>query len=518
MYKVGAAKTDITYFRKGIVMLGYGKPAHKIKGVETQIYSRAVIIENQGKKICFVNVELGFCTIYLKHGVIQKLQSEFPQLGLNDSNVMITAQHTHSAPGGFGQHFFYNIPAPGFKKGVWEHLRNGIVQSIVLAHVKMKPAHIKIGFGEFNENEEVAFNRSLEAYNANPEIKHKLKKEEWHLACDRDMKLLQFEDEQGKIIANINWFGTHCTSLSNDKYKICSDNKGYAATFFEQYYKELNQDESTICIFAQDACGDVSPNFIYDVRKLWTRGKFKNDYESAKYTGDLQYAKAKSIATELNKNKNLEGRIESIQTYVEFTDIICDPEFTNGEKDCRTSPGSVGISFLEGTVEGPGMLKPVGTFLKKALAVHKKKELKSLKDENTKQEIKDYIELKYKTQSPKDIIIETSKGQFAWLDSGGDIPIPGAIEKIIANIKIAERANKAETKPWIISRLPLQIFVLGNIAIIGIPLEITTVAGRRLRKTLKEGLATYGINHTFALCQCLCRICHYARGIYATTL
>ncbi len=495
MFNVGAAKTDITYFRYGYTMLGYGRPFHRAKGIESQLHSRAVIIKNEGKKICFVNIEVGFCTIYLKQGVVQKLKSEFPQLGLDDSNIMITAQHTHCSPAGYGQHFVYNIPAPGFKKELWAHMRNGIVQSIVMAHVKLKPAKLKMGTGIFDEKEEVAFNRSLDAYNENKEIKQKLKKEEWHLACDRDMKMLQFEDENGRIIANINWFGTHCTSVSNDQYKICADNKGYASEYFERYYQEKYKDENTICIFAQDACGDVSPNYLWDVRKQWTRGKYKDDYKSAQYTGDLQYQKARSISEGIKSINNFSNRIESFQSYIEFSNIICDPEFTDGEKNKRTSGACLGVSFLEGTVEGPGAIKPVGTFLRVALDIHKKNEVKWMDDENRSKEFRDYLRLKHDTQNPKHIAIEGNTGKFVWLDHGGQIPIPGILEKSITFIKDAVKKNKTKALPWLISRLPLQFFILGNIAIVGFPLELTTMSGRRLRKTLKDGLQSHGIDH-----------------------
>ncbi len=493
MYKVGAARTDITLFCKDVVMLGYGRPFHKIKDVETPIHSRTIIIESQGKKICFVNLEVGFCTIYLKNGVVEKLKRDFPEFGLDDSNVMITAQHTHSAPGGFGQHFTYNIPTPGFRKDVWKHFRDGIVQSIITAHIKMKPAKIKFDTGFFDEKDEIAFNRSLDAYNTNPEVKKKLKKEDWHLACDREMKLMNFENEKGRVIASLNWFGIHCTSVSNDKYKICADNKGYASTYMEEHFENLYGDENTVCIFAQDACADVSPNFIFDIRKQWTRGKYKDDYESAKFNGDLQFQKARSISDSIKKSKNLPERLEYIQTYVDFSSMICDPEFTNGQKDCRTSGACLGVSFLEGTVEGPGLAKPFGVFLKTALDIHKKNELKWATEENRPESFKEYIRLKYETQSPKHIAIEAGKGKFAWLDHGGQIPIPGIIEKTIDYIKNAVKQRKNVHKPWIISKLPIQIFILGPMAIVGIPTEISVIAAERLRKTIMDGLGSYGV-------------------------
>ncbi len=493
MYKVGAAKVDITCFQKGSVMLGYGRPFHQMKDVETPIYSRAIVIENENHTIAFVNVEIGFCTVYLKHGVLEKLKSKYPELNFKDNQIMITAQHTHSAGGGISQHFFYNVPTPGFNKDMWEKYRDGIADSIALAYYKRKNANLKFGTSDFSEKEEVAFNRSIDAYNANPEIEKKLKKEEWHLAADRTMKLLHFEDEQGELIASLNWFGTHCTSISNDKYKICSDNKGYAANFQEKHYQEKYKKEKTVCLFAQEACGDISPNFIYDKKKRWTRGKYKDDYESAKYTGDLQFQKARNISDNLLKNKNkIESRIEFIQSYIEFSDVQCDPEFTDGKKDCITSHPCLGISFLEGTVEGPGMAKSVGNILRRVLDIHRKNEEYKFSKTRGK-EYADYVKRKYGTQSPKHIAVEAGMGKIAWQENIGKLPIPTFIEKSLQYIRHAGKQGMADHKPWILSKLPLQIFIIGELAIIGFPTEITTVAGRRLRKTLMDSLENYGI-------------------------
>jgi neutral ceramidase len=488
-YLVGSAKTDITYFKEGLGMLGYGRPFHRMKGVETPIHARAIVVEHGGRKIAFVNAEIGFCTIYLKYGIIQRLLNEFAHLGFNDQNVMVTAQHTHSAAGGICQHFFYNVPTPGFRRDVWETYRDGIVESIVLADSRKRLAALKYGSGDFDENQEVAFNRSLPAYNANPEIRKKLSKKEWHLACDREMKLLQFEDAEGKIIAQCNWFGTHCTSISNDKRKICADNKGYAAEYAEKQLQHRQADEEAVSIFAQDACGDVTPNYVFDWGKQWTRGKFKDDYESAKYVGDLQADKADKISKYLGNKRDTHPVVDYIQTYVDFSDIECDPAYTDNKKWCRTSEPCLGVSFLEGTKEGPGMAKALGNLLRRGIDIHRRKEIKQALKENDRD-----ILVKYQAQYPKHIAVEAESGKMGWHKDLQKIPIPGFLERSIEYIKDAEKKGDTDHKPWVISTLPLQIFRIGDIAIIGLPTEVTTVAGRRIRKSLMQILRGQGIH------------------------
>jgi hypothetical protein len=47
-----------------------------------------------------------------------------------------------------------------------------------------------------------------------------------------------------------------------------------------------------VSVFAQRKAGDITPNYVWDRKKGWTRGKFKDDFESARYNGSLQFETA----------------------------------------------------------------------------------------------------------------------------------------------------------------------------------------------------------------------------------
>jgi hypothetical protein len=98
MYQIGSSKVKITIYKEHVGMLGYGRHFHYMRGVETEQYARAFVFENEGKKCVFVVVDYCFTTIYLKNGIIEKLQSEYPHFGYCDANVMITSylQHDHT--------------------------------------------------------------------------------------------------------------------------------------------------------------------------------------------------------------------------------------------------------------------------------------------------------------------------------------------------------------------------------------------------------------------------------------
>jgi neutral ceramidase len=58
------------------------------------------------------------------------------------------------------------------------------------------------------------------------------------------------------------------------------------------------------------------------------------------------------------------------------------------------------------------------------------------------------------------------------------------------------------TKPYPLAPevLPIQIFTIGSIAILGIPGEITIMAGRRLKEQIQKKLEVIGINHVILCC------------------
>ena len=191
MLSIGIGKGDITAFFKGLGMLGYGLPNHYMTDIETPLYARAFVIEqpDQAQKICFVICELGFITPSLKQGVLATLQTKYPDLAYNNDNLLLSAQHTHCGPSGYSYHILYNMSTPGFHQGVYNKIVNGIINAILEAEKNKQKGSITLGKSSFSPDIPVSFNRTVDAYNLNPEVvKHT--HETRHLAVDREMTLL----------------------------------------------------------------------------------------------------------------------------------------------------------------------------------------------------------------------------------------------------------------------------------------------------------------------------------------
>ncbi|MBX7242137.1 MAG: neutral/alkaline non-lysosomal ceramidase N-terminal domain-containing protein [Bacteroidia bacterium] len=481
MYKTGFGKSEMNLLIKGVGMLGYGAYHNKVKGMEIPLCVRAMyILDGSGGVCCFVNAELCFITPNIKSAVAKKIQEEHSALGLNDDNLMITAQHTHSAPGGYSFHGFYNISIPGFVPEVFGEIVRSITEAIVSAASAAVPSELRITKGVFPDAVPVAFNRSIAAFNANPETP-KYRQSEHHLAVDRGMTVLRVDSTEGKPLGIISWFGVHTTSISNDNTLISSDNKGYASFYCEEKYR--HQNENFTAIFAQAPCGDITPNYVWDSKKKWTRGKFENDFESAKFNGHLQFELADSLFSQALTSQQITGAIDCIQNYSDFSSVTIDTQYTEGKYRTTGKP-VLGVAFLVGTKEGPGIPAIAGGILRIGTTLVKWYELGILAPLSSKRK-RAILHLKYKTHKNKHLLIETASRRIMGTGNLKGLILPGFADKVIYYMKQFYQTGAMQQKiAWTPHILPIQLLKIGSLILAGSPGELTTVAGWRLAKTL----------------------------------
>lgn len=493
MYEIGTGKAQITAFKENVGMMGYGMFHNRVTGVETDLYARAFVFKDltTGRKLAFVNAEICFITISIKRGVIKRLKRKHEELGFDYQNVLLSAQHTHSAPAGYSHYGLYNISTPGFVPEVYQTIVDGITAAILQADASLQPARLKISKGSFDPEIDVAFNRSVKAYNQNPEVQPKIIEAEAHLALNREMTLFRAETMEGKPIGAFNFFGVHTTSVHNDNTKINADNKGYAAVFHEETLKEQNPD--FISIFAQNVTGDITPNYVWDKKKKWTRGRFEDDIESAKYNGKLQFEKAKELFEKAANAESVSAGIDYGMMYANFGNIHPHTDFTGGDKYAHTSPSCHGVAFLAGTKEGPGMDAVAKTVSKIAARIIKHFELFCCTFHLVSKRERKRILYKYEAQGKKDIIIETGDRKLLATYNVKKIIVPAFIDPTVKYFKHFHKSGGLDHKPWSPQTLPLHIVIMGNIAFASIPGEITTIAGRRLEKTILDVLKERGI-------------------------
>ncbi len=143
-----------------------------------------------------------------------------------------------------------------------------------------------------------------------------------------------------------------------------------------------------------------------------------------------------------------------------------------------------------GTAEGPGMSSALGSlalFLSRTV-----KNYELLKSRFTNSEERNRILNKYRIQGKKDIMIETAEGKILGASNMSNLIIPSIADKSIATVK-KQYKNGALHSPWIPQILPLQLVIIGELAIAGFQGEITTVAGQRLKNTILSVLQKRGV-------------------------
>ena len=111
-----------------------------------------------------------------------------------------------------------------------------------------------------------------------------------------------------------------------------------------------------MAIFAQTTAGDLSPYYHGPgdrQRRKQIRGAA--EYAYAERNGRAQSEHALSMLRD-RPGEALDGGLDAILSYADFSIIKADPRFANGNDDARTSEPCHGVSFFEGTpVDGRGM-------------------------------------------------------------------------------------------------------------------------------------------------------------------
>ena len=124
MYNVGTAKKEIGCFVKDIGMMGYGMYFNRVKDQKVSLYTRCVAIEKENTTLIYSCSEILGISQAVRNEVIERLKNNKLTSFLESKHIMLSAQHTHSGPGGYFHFALYNFTIPGFRKQVFE----GIVE------------------------------------------------------------------------------------------------------------------------------------------------------------------------------------------------------------------------------------------------------------------------------------------------------------------------------------------------------------------------------------------------------
>ncbi|MCW8814264.1 MAG: neutral/alkaline non-lysosomal ceramidase N-terminal domain-containing protein, partial [Chlorobium sp.] len=302
--------------------------------------------------------------------------------------------------------------------------------------------------------EDCGLNRSPSAYDNNPEDE----KIKYNNNTDKEMLLVKFVKNNGKEIGCLNWYPIHPTNRGNKNRLITGDNKGYASYLFEsEKGTNIHVNETFIAAFANSNCGDVSGNVKYGVPDL------VHDFSHMQENGDKQYKKAREIYS--SAAVPLTGEVDYRHTHIDMSKVQI--EGTNN----KTYPAALGASMFAGSTED------------------------STSEFGIVEGIKATISGDYPAEQ-KNIILEAIN-LLSGLVTG--FKVPGILEDEMKKghypKPIVFAQGLADPYPLSPEVLPLQIIRIGNLVLLAIPAEITTMAGRRLRETILKVFSNSTVNY-----------------------
>ncbi|KAI0262181.1 Neutral/alkaline nonlysosomal ceramidase [Gloeopeniophorella convolvens] len=471
-YLLGLGIGDITGPVVETNMMGYASLAQTDSGLHMRQRSRAFIVadaSNSSNRIVFVNADIAFGDTGIRRSIISNLSAIFP--GVYDaSNVAIVSTHQHSGVGGYTENLLPQITSLGYVPETAAAIVQGTVLAVKRAHDSLAPGSLGLGNVTVTGGNR---NRSPSAYLANPADE----RAQYDGDQDTALTLLKFQDANGAARGLLSFFAVHGTSLYENNTLISGDNKGMAAFLYESSVEpdSMPGNNTFVAAFTQSNVGDTSPNtlgaFCESPGQAWDGqpcdfnsstcggtaqdchgrgpGFLISDFESNRIIAQLQVDGARSL---MNGNlAPVTGSVRSVHTYLNMSFY----SFTlpNGTT-VQACPAALGFSFAGGTTDGPGAF--------------------------------DFVQGDNASQ-PQNPFWEIVKGAIT--------PTPNAQQTACQFPKpILLNTGYAHTPyDWSPTTVDIQMFRVGNLVMLIIPGELTTMAGRRIRNAVRAQLISQGI-------------------------
>jgi len=498
MFEIGWGSAEIDVSPKGYAMNGYGMSNHQAHETRTPLLARALVIsDGSTRRVVLCCLDMAMVTHEMREEACRSLAGLMGEQFWSEGFALMCT-HTHSSPGGCGHEAMYNFVTPGFVQEHLDAVVDAITAAVGTAIASVAPSELSLATGRFGERDEVAWNRSIAAYNRNPDAPT-MSASQAHVALDRDMAVLSVSRDH-ELRAMMSLFGVHATCIGNTLRAHDGDNKGYAAQDAEREMDSRSGHDDAVAIFAQATAGDVSPHYHGPGQVRRRRAVRKGgDAIYAEQNGKLQSRRALTVADH-EVQVPIDGPLDAVLAYFDFTNVEVDPIHVDGVKGARTSDPCHGASFFEGTrIDGLGIPKPAGS-VARFLARRIRQRRLSRHDGLSRQDRGYYQEL-YASQGAKDIVLEAGRK----LTLGRPLAktmLPDFVDPAVAEMKREARSGSLEHSPMVATILPVQIIRIGSLVLLCCPGEFTTTAGRRLRESVAGMLASDGIEKVLIATYC----------------
>lgn len=224
---VGVGKSDISP-PQGVELCGYGTyRSRRNRGIHDKLYSRSLVVDDNEEVVLLVSNDL----LAIDHDVLQDARRMIQRkTGISKDNMIFSCTHTHSGPAAI------RMEGCGETDDSYlSTLPEKFSESATAACNSIREARLGFASSEVND---VSYNRVV----ADGPI-------------DREVRVLQLEDNCSKPIATMYNYSCHCVTIdvrTPDGFYVSADWPGYAT-------KALQGNGAGECLFLQGTCGDIDP-------------------------------------------------------------------------------------------------------------------------------------------------------------------------------------------------------------------------------------------------------------------
>ncbi|TBU52258.1 Neutral/alkaline nonlysosomal ceramidase [Dichomitus squalens] len=471
-YLLGLGIGDITGPVVETNMMGYASLAQTDTGLHLRQRSRAWIVadaNNDTNRVVFINADIAMGDTGVRRSIVAALSAEFPEY-YNNANIALVSTHQHSGVGGYLENLLPQVTALGYVKQAADAIVNGTVLAVRRAHESLKPGSLSLGNTTVVDGNR---NRSPSAYLANPAEE----RARYDYDQDKDLTLLRFDDESGNARGFLSFFAVHGTSLYENNTLVSSDNKGMAAYLYEHLVEpdSMPGNNTFVAGFTQSNVGDTSPNtlgaYCESPGEAWDGqlcefehstcgnktedchgrgpGFRTSDFESNRIIAQLQVDGAQTLMGQTLAP--VTGAVKYVHTYLNMS--YRQFELPNGTT-VQTCPPAMGYSFAGGTTDGPGAF--------------------------------DFIQGD-NSSNPQNPFWELVKGAVT------PLPPQEQIDCQFPKPILLDTGYAHTPYDWSPNTVDIQMLRVGNLVMLIMPGELTTMAGRRMREALRTKLISEGV-------------------------
>jgi hypothetical protein len=262
-FRAGTARAKITPQELGWLG-GYGHRNRPAEGIAADLWARALALEDEkGQRCVLVNADIHIFTRRLHREIVETARRRF---GLEQSEVMLIATHTHSGPAlpeGFDPFISWGLDDQEMRKlrAAADQIRDQTLDAMGQALSGLRPARLSIGHGEarFGVNRRVRQRDGDYTFGANPEG-----------VADPDVPVLLVESPEGSPLVVVFTYACHNTTIRNGHegfYRYHPDYAGVAAAQIE------TQLPGSTAIYVTGAAGEIDPQPQGGVEQADRHGK-----------------------------------------------------------------------------------------------------------------------------------------------------------------------------------------------------------------------------------------------------